>query len=117
MEYVEMMVFHSGNSDDAHELIKKSIAMSDSADGEYNMGSIYLERNQPWEALTAFQKAVGMRPNDPSIFNNMALTYEKLGKKQEAEDTWNKVLQYSDNADLLEQAKTHIDFLKSQPQS
>lgn len=117
MNNLAMMYFHSGNYDDALELIQKSIAMKDSADGEYNLGSIYLERNQPWEAIEAFKKAVAMRPNDPSIFNNMALTYEKLGKKKEAEETWNKVLQYSDNGDLLQQAKTHIDFLESQPES
>jgi tetratricopeptide (TPR) repeat protein len=117
MNNLAMMYFHSGNYDDALELIQKSIAMNDSADGEYNLGSIYLERNQPWEAIEAFKKAVAMRPNDPSIFNNMALTYEKLGKKKEAEETWNKVLKYSDNADLLQQAKTHIDFLESQPES
>ncbi len=117
MNNLAMMYFHSGNYDDALELIQKAVAMNDTADGEYNMGSIYLERNQPSEAIAAFEKAVKMRPNDPSIFNNMALAYEKAGRKQEAEDSWNKVLKYSDNADLLQQAKTHLDFLESQPQS
>jgi hypothetical protein len=44
----------------------------------------------------------------------MALTYEKMGKKQEAQDTWNKVLQYAQSADLIQQAKTHLDFLQTQ---
>jgi len=114
MNNLAMMYFHAGNYDDALELIQKAISVNDNADCEYNLGSIYLEKNQPEDALQAFLKAVAMRPNDASIFNNMALTYEKLGKKQEAADAWNKVLQYSDNADLLQQAKTHLDSLQTQ---
>ena len=114
MNNLAMMYFHAGNYDDALELIQKAVAMGDSADCEYNLGSIYLEKNQPGSALQAFQKAVSMRPNDAAIFNNMALTCEKLGKKQDAIDAWNKVLQYSDNADLLQQAKTHLDYLQTQ---
>ncbi len=114
MNNLAMMYFHAGNYDDALDLIQKAVALGDSADCEYNLGSIYLEKNQPDNALQAFQKAVSMRPNDAAIFNNMALAYEKLGKKQEAMDSWNKVLQYSDNADLLQQAKTHLDYLQAQ---
>lgn len=114
MNNLAMMYFHSGNYDDALELMQKVVATGDNADSEYNLGSIYLEKNQPDDAIQAFTKAVSLRPNDASIFNNMALTYEKLGKKQEAMDSWNKVLQYSDNADLLQQAKTHLNFLQTQ---
>lgn len=114
MNNLAMMYFHSGNYDDALDLMQKVIATGDNADSEYNLGSIYLEKNQPDDALQAFQKAVALRPNDASIFNNMALTYEKLGKKQEAMDAWNKVLQYSDSVNLLQQAKTHLDFLQTQ---
>lgn len=114
MNNLAMMYFHAGNYDDALELIQKAVAMGDSADCEYNLGSIYLEKNQPDAALQAFQKAVSMRPNDAAIFNNLALTYEKLGRKPEAMDSWNKVLEYSDNADLLQQAKTHLDYLQGQ---
>jgi len=114
MNNLAMMYFHAGNYDDALDIIQKAVAKGDNADCEYNLGSIYLEKNQPDNALQSFLKAVSMRPNDAAIFNNMALTYEKLGKKQEAMDSWNKVLQYSDNADLLQQAKTHLDFLQTQ---
>lgn len=114
MNNLAMMYFQSGNYDDALELLQKAVAMGDSADFEYDLGSVYLEKNDLDNALQSFQKAVAMRPNDASIFNNMAVTYEKLGKKQEAMDSWNKVLQYSDNPDLLQQAKTHLDFLQTQ---
>ncbi|HXL72738.1 MAG TPA: tetratricopeptide repeat protein, partial [bacterium] len=114
MNNLAMMYFQAGNYDDALELLQRAVAMGDSADFEYDLGSVYLEKNDLDNALQSFLKAVGMRPNDASIFNNMAVTYEKLGKKQEAMDSWNKVLQYSDNPDLLQQAKTHLDFLQTQ---
>jgi superkiller protein 3 len=114
MNNLGMMYFHAGNYDDAVELFQKAIAMGDSADSEYNLGSVYLEKSQYDSAMQAFQRAVSLRPNDAAIYNNMALTDEKLGKKQDAIDSWNKVLQYSDNADLLQQAKTHLDFLQAQ---
>jgi type IV pilus assembly protein PilF len=78
------------------------------------LGSFYLDKNQPDDALPVFQKAADLRPSDASIYNDLALTYERLGKKQEAEDAWQKVLQYADRSDLLQQAKTHITFLQAQ---
>jgi Flp pilus assembly protein TadD len=114
MNNLAMMYFQAGNYDDALELLQRAVAMGDSADFEYDLGSVYLLKNDLDNALQSFLKAVAMRPNDASIFNNMAVTYEKLGKKQEAMDSWNKVLKYSDNPDLLQQAKTHLDFLQAQ---
>jgi len=110
-----MMYYHAGNNDDALVLLQKAVQLdAGNADCQYNLGSIYLEKNQADEALQAFQKAVSLRPSDGSIYNNMALTYEKLGKKQEAQDSWHKVLQFSKSSDLLQQAKTHLDFLQAQ---
>jgi Flp pilus assembly protein TadD len=110
-----MMYYRAGNSDDALDLLQKASALeSQNADVQYNLGSIYLEKNQPDAALQAFQKASTLRPDDATIYNDMALTYEKLGKKSEAQDAWQKVMQYSKNAVLLQQAKTHLDFLQTQ---
>lgn len=110
-----MMYFHAGNFDDAQTLLQKAVVLdSQNADCEYNLGSVYLEKNQPFEALPAFERAAALRPNDAAIYNNLALTYERLGKKQEAQDSWQKVIQYADDANLLQQAKTHLDFLQTQ---
>ena len=110
-----MMYFHAGNFDDAQVLLQKAVVLdSQNADCEYNLGSVYLEKNQPYEALPAFERAAALRPNDAAIYNNMALTYERLGRKQEAQDSWQKVMQYSTDANLLQQAKTHLDFLQTQ---
>ena len=110
-----MMYYHAGNDDDALELLQKAVQLDASnADCQYNLGSLYLDRNEPNEALDAFQKASVVRPTDASIYNNMALAYEKMGNKQQALDTWNKVLMYAQDAELIRQAKTHLDFLQTQ---
>ena len=115
MNNLAMMYYHAGNYDDAVQLFQKALALdSQNADCQYNLGSLLLEKNQPEDALQLFQKAATLRPDDPAIYNDMGLAYEKLGKKQEAEDSWQKVLQYSDNADQIQSAKTHLSFLQTQ---
>ena len=110
-----MMYYHAGNFDDALDLLQKASSLeSQNADVQYNLGSIYLEKNQTDAALQAFQKAVAIRPEDATIYNDMALTYEKMGKKQEAQDSWQKVMQFTKSPILLQQAKTHLDFLQTQ---
>jgi Flp pilus assembly protein TadD len=115
MNNLGMMFYHSGNFDDALFLFQKAVSLDpQNADYVYNLGSLYLDKNQPEYALLAFQKASSLRSNDAAIYNDLALTYEKLGKRLEAQDSWQKVLQFANNAELIEQAKTHLDFLQKQ---
>ena len=110
-----MMYYHAGNYDDALQLFQKAASLNDqNADYEYNLGSVYLDKDQPSDALQAFQRAASLRPGDASIYNDMAVTYEKLGQKQEAMDAWQKVMQYSKDAELTQNAKSHLDYLQSQ---
>jgi Flp pilus assembly protein TadD len=110
-----IMYQRSGNLDDALALLQQAVTMDgNNADFEFNLGDVYLDKDQPEDALSAFQKASNLRPADASIYNDMALTYERLGKKQEAEDAWNKVLQYAKTPDFLKQAKSHLDYLQAQ---
>lgn len=110
-----MMYYHAGNYDDALQLFQKAVALNDqNADYEYNLGSVYLDKDDPNDALLALQKAASLRPGDASIYNDLAVTYEKLGQKQEAVDAWQKVMQYSKDSDLSQNAKSHLDFLQSQ---
>ncbi len=110
-----MMYFYAGNYDDALPLLQKAVASnSENAEYQYHLGKVYYEKDRPEDALPAFQKAVSLKADDAAFYNDMALTYEKLGKKQEAEDAWQKVLQYSDSAQVLQQAKSHLDFLQAQ---
>lgn len=110
-----MMYFRAGNFDDSIVLFQKAVALNgQNEDYEYNLGRVYLEKDQFTEALQAYQAAAAIRTGDDRVYNDMALIYEKVGKKQEAQDSWQKVMQYSTNPVLLQQAKTHLDFLQTQ---
>jgi tetratricopeptide (TPR) repeat protein len=115
MNNLGMMYYHAGNYEDALNLFQKALDLDgNNPDYAYNLGSVYLDENQPDQALQAFQKAALLRPNDASIYDDMGVVYEKLGRKQDALDAWQKVLQYSNNPDLIQNAKTHLSFLQAQ---
>ncbi|MGH7739309.1 MAG: tetratricopeptide repeat protein, partial [bacterium] len=110
-----MMYEKAGNFDDALALLQQAVAINgNNSDYELNLGDVYLDKDQPDQALDAFQKASNLSPSDANVYNEMALTYERLGQKQDAEDTWQKVLQYAKKADILKQAKSHLEYLQAQ---
>ncbi len=110
-----MMYYRAGNLDDSVVLFQKAVALNaQNEDYEYNLGRVYLEKDQFNEALQAYQAAAVLKAGDDRVYNDMALIYEKIGKKQEAQDSWQKVMQYSTNPTLLQQAKAHLDFLQTQ---
>jgi tetratricopeptide (TPR) repeat protein len=105
----------AGNYDDALSLYQQAVSLDPSnADYQFNLGDLYLDKNQNEDALQAFQKASTLNPQSPDIYTDLALTCERLGRKQDAEDAWNKVLQYSTQADFVQQAKQHLSFLQAQ---
>ena len=105
----------AGNYDDALSLYQQAVSLDPSnADFQFNLGDLYLDKSQNEDALQAFQKASSLNPQNPDIYTDLALTCEKLGRKQDAEDAWHKVLQYSTQADYIQQAKQHLTFLQAQ---
>jgi len=105
----------AGNYDDAMSLYQQAVGLDPSnADFQFNLGDLYMDKNQNEDALQAFQKASTLNPQNPDIFTDLALICERLGRKQDAEDAWHKVLQYSSQADYIQQAKQHLTFLQAQ---
>jgi Flp pilus assembly protein TadD/ribosomal protein L40E len=105
----------AGNYDDALGLYQQAVSLDPSnADFQFNLGDLYLDKNQNEDALQAFQKASTLNPQNPDIYTDLALACEHLGRKQDAEDAWHKVLQYSNQSDYIQQAKQHLTFLQAQ---
>lgn len=105
----------AGNYDDALSLYQQAVSLDPSnADFQFNLGDLYLDKNQNDDALQAFQKASTLNPQNADIYTDLALTCERLGRKQDAEDAWHKVLQYSGQPDYIQQAKQHLSFLQAQ---
>jgi tetratricopeptide (TPR) repeat protein len=49
-----------------------------------DVGTIYVAQNRPDDAITCFQKALGMAPEFDAALKNLAFTYARQGKFQES---------------------------------
>lgn len=58
----------------------------DTAQLTMNIGTYYLRKGQPEQALRSYRMALGMIPDDAMIHHNLALAYEMMGMKQKAEE-------------------------------
>ncbi|MBE9042565.1 tetratricopeptide repeat protein [Oscillatoriales cyanobacterium LEGE 11467] len=58
----------------------------------YNLGVAlhYLERNE--EALTAYNRAIELKPNDADIWNNLGLVLEGLGRLEDAMEAYQRAV-------------------------
>ncbi len=60
--------------------------LKDYASSRYNTGIEYYEKGDKQKALTEFEKALAINPDDPDILNNLAVLYAEKGiKLKEAE--------------------------------
>ncbi|MFN8275993.1 MAG: tetratricopeptide repeat protein [Chitinophagales bacterium] len=66
-------------------------------DAWYNMGCVYLERNQPELAKVNFQKALSIKPDEFPCRYNLADAYSKTGQPDSAIYWYNKTLELKAN--------------------
>jgi Flp pilus assembly protein TadD len=108
-----MMYLGAGNKEDAQTLLQKAVEIDpQNPDFHYNLGTMYLDEQKWAEAESELTKASGARPKDASILNDLALTFEAQGKKDDALATWKRVLDCADDPALMKQAHAHMEFLK-----
>jgi len=84
-------------------------------DGEphWQMGNIlWRKENNQADALKEYQLAVKLDQNSQVFYENLALLYEDLGKKDEAMATWKTFLIYADEAIKKDDIKRHIERLE-----
>jgi tetratricopeptide (TPR) repeat protein len=62
------------------------------ADTQYNKGVELLDAGKYEEAITYFDKALAIEPNDVDALNNKGIALHNLGKNQEAIALFDKVL-------------------------
>jgi tetratricopeptide (TPR) repeat protein len=116
MNNLGMRLKKEGNYEEAMPLFQKAVENDGrNADYLFDLGDAYLDQNQFPEAIQQLTKASELKPEDAAIYDDMAISYEKMGKKDEALAAWQKVAQYSKDSDLTQNAQTHIQFLQGQP--
>src|SRR5262249_61776416 len=71
----------------------------------YNLGNKSLELARWQDAIASYEKSIAIRPRFISSRNNLALAYERAGRRDDAIRTWSEVLAWSASHGELERAE------------
>ena len=75
-----------GQADEAIRIIQGIIASDpDITDAHFSLGNVYFKAERFPEAVAAFRKALDLRPDDAFTVINIANSYQRMGKAEEAE--------------------------------
>lgn len=77
--------FQRGYLDQAAESFQQAIAAKPTdAEAYYNLGTLYLRRNDPKLARQNLEQAVALRPNHPEAWNNLGMLSAQEGDPEQA---------------------------------
>jgi len=77
--------FHHGFFDEAERAFQQEInARPDNADAFYNLGTLYLKRNESQLAKQNLEEAIKLRPNYAEAWNNLGMLAAQRGDKEDA---------------------------------
>jgi Flp pilus assembly protein TadD/peroxiredoxin len=77
--------FHYGFFDEAERAFQQEITTRpDDADAFYNLGTLYLRRNESQSAKQNLEEAIKLRPNYPEAWNNLGMLAAQRGDNQQA---------------------------------
>lgn len=86
-------LFQRGYLDQAAESFKQVIAAKpDNSEAYYNLGTLYLRKNDPEEARRYLQQAVDLRPEYPEAWNNLGMAAAQQNLTSEAVSSFRKSL-------------------------
>ncbi|RMG43219.1 MAG: tetratricopeptide repeat protein, partial [Candidatus Dadabacteria bacterium] len=93
--YVEL-----GKLDKAAEIYRKVIKKSPyDLEARTNLGNILVIQGKPAEAVKHLSTAVGIDPNDPELYFNLALANHMLGRLDEALTLYREFLRVANNGE------------------
>ena len=74
-----------GETDEAIELYRSAIGLSDTLDGAWNnLGVLLLEKRDYQTAIFAFGRAANLNPSDPRPMTNIGIAYSRAGHAERA---------------------------------
>jgi predicted TPR repeat methyltransferase len=86
LHYAGVLAHQVGRSDDAVELIEKSLALvADRADWYSNLGIVLQERGRLDDAIAAYHRAIELDPAHANAYSNLGVLLRATGKPVEAE--------------------------------
>lgn len=108
-----IIYMQSGNFHYASQFLKQAVSLEPhNAAYQYNLGSLLIRTGHFHGAMQALRASAQLHPSDIT-YNDLAITYEHLGKVHEAESSWRQVLHLSKNPILIKQATSHLQYLQT----
>lgn len=86
-----------GKPDAALSSYQRSLAVTETLDTRYALGSLYLARKQYANAITNLERYVALAPSDPDGLTKLASAYEAQGNKAKALEMYQKALTFTVN--------------------
>lgn len=87
---------HLRNMDKAMEAYREAVRLSTNTfPSAYELGMMYLTKNQPERAMDAFQKALKMKTDDPMALLGLANSYFALRRYKDAQFTYQRIVDVS----------------------
>jgi len=82
---------------------------------QIQLGNIYLEKKEYGNANRYFTDAIGNDTNSAEAYYGLAIVYSKQGKKEQAFEVLERVIELEPEGKLAEEAKTMLSTLEVEP--
>ncbi len=79
-----------------------SLSESNSAESFANLGSMYAQKKQWQEAISAYQKALKINPKFAGVYRNLARIYSQIEQEESSAQYWYQAYKLEPNANVLE---------------
>ncbi|MHA1213387.1 MAG: tetratricopeptide repeat protein, partial [Candidatus Heimdallarchaeota archaeon] len=110
-----------GDLDSGEAILQQVLLMHpEYPDADYNLGVIYLKKEEYTDAIHALKKALNLEPKNHPVYWMLGQVYESLGEIPEALDAYHEAVQTSPNPmgygfiglDFTQKAKEAIKRLR-----
>jgi predicted TPR repeat methyltransferase len=93
LHYSGVLAHQQGRSEEAKELIERSLATEPHADGYSNLGIVCKALGRIDEAIAAYERAIALEPRHANAHNNLGVLLRSQDRKAEAEAAYRKAVE------------------------
>lgn len=74
------------------DLEKRAAANPSSAPDWINLGNIYFDAHQPQKAISAYERALTLAPDNPDVLTDLGIMYREIGRYEKAVECFRKAV-------------------------
>ena len=108
-----------GELDDAERALKRSLGVKETPNAWLTLGGVYLERKAYGQAIQAFERLLGLRPEHHAASFLLARALHQAGRGREAKAAYRRYMEFAagraDEAKRLEAAGKALEMLSTPP--